>query len=219
MVDNRPEAHSLMRETVFDGSMSVAPHNLGCLLVMLMLVQEPGQAQIHRVLGANLPGQANALTVVWNPSPSPSVAGYAVYWGLSSDSCTNRIAVRSVTNVTLVGFRRNATYHLAVAAYDAAGEESPWSNRIQYSRTPQAIPSMAVTKLSPPQPIVPSGTNPVLRLTFMGQAGGNYRLQATEDFQHWDVLCTTNCEQQQLIVYDLPYSATIPQRFFRLLSE
>src|SRR5262245_46119612 len=107
--------------------MSVAPFNLGWVLVMLMLGESLGQAQIRRSTGPTLPGQANGLTLVWSPSPSPGVVGYALYWGLSEATCTNRIVVRNETKVTLVGFKRKVTYHIAVAAYDATGEESPWS--------------------------------------------------------------------------------------------
>lgn len=201
--------------------MSVGLLNLGWMLALL-LSQQLGQAQIRRMNGATGVGQANTLTVVWNPSPSPGVTGYALYWGLSDDACTNRIVVRNVTSVTLVGFKRSATYYLAVAAYDATGEESPWSNRIQYSRAPvvmPVIPSTTVTNLLQVQRMNLIGATPVMRLSFTGQAGGSYRLQATEDFQHWDVLCLTNCVQQQLVVYDLPYSATTPHCFFRLLQE
>jgi len=201
--------------------MSVAPFNLGWALVMLMLGGELGHAQIRPMTGARLPGQANTLTIVWSPSPSPEVSGYALYWGLSEDSCTNRIALRNVTNVTLVGFKRKLTYHLAVAACDATGDESPWSNRIQYSRTLQMlpIPSNTATNLLQLKQVNVTATNSVIRLSFTGQAGSDYRLQSTEDFQRWDDVCATNCVEPQLVVYDLPYSPTTPHRFFRLLQE
>lgn len=202
--------------------MSVAPLNLGWLLVLLMLGQMLAQAEIRRVTHPNLPSQANELTLVWNPSPSPGVTGYAVYWGLSADSCTNRIAVRNVTSVTLVGFRRRVSYHLAVAAYDATGEESPRSNGIQYSRPPrvmQVAPLFPMTNLLQLQQVNLTSTNPLMRLSFTGRAGGSYRVQTTDDFQHWDLLCVTNCAQQQLVVYDLPYSPATSHRFFRLLEE
>ena len=188
---------------------------------MLMLGQVLGQAQIYRVTGT-IVSQTNALNLVWNPSPSPGVVGYAVYWGLSDDSCTNRIALRNVTSVTLAGFRRRGTYSLAVAAYDASGEESPWSNSIQYSRPPFVMPVLppnTATNLLQLQHMNLTGTNSVLRLSFTGQADVDYQLQATEDFQRWEVLCATNCVEQQLVVYDLPYSATTAGRFFRLVQE
>ena len=186
-----------------------------------MLGEALGQAQIRRMTVARVPGQANTLTIVWEPSPSPEVIGYAVYWGLSEDGCTNRIALSNETAVTLVGFRRRLTYHIAVAAYDATGEESPWSNRIQYSRTSLFMPSppKTVTNLLQLRYVSLSDTNAVIRLSFTGQEGGYYRLQTTQDFQRWDDVSATNCEQPQLIVYDMPYSASTPHRFFRLLQE
>lgn len=200
--------------------MSVRLLNLGWLVVILLLGQELGQAQVLHVIGATLPDQANALTITWNPSPSPEVVGYVVYWGLSDDSCTNRIVLRNVTNVTLVGFRRRATYHLAVAAYDATGEESPWSNQIQYSRVIQLpSPPQTLTNSFKLQPVNLIRTNSMLRLSFTGQAGSNYRLQTTQDFLRWEDFCATNCDQQQLVFYDLPYSATVTHCFFRVLQE
>jgi hypothetical protein len=201
--------------------MSVARFNLGWLFVVLMLGGELGHAQIRRVTGPRASRQANSLTIVWSPSPSPEVIGYALYWGLSPDSCTNRIALRNVTNATLVGFQRRPTYHFAVAGYDASGEESPWSNRIQYSRTPQLMPGPAKTStnLLQLQPVNLTATNAVLRLSFTGQAGGNYRLQTTEDFQTWADIGVTNCVKQQLVVYDLPYARASPRCFFRVLQD
>jgi hypothetical protein len=201
--------------------MSVVRLNLGWVLVILMLGSELSQAQIRRVAGSRASRQANTLTVVWSPSPSPEVIGYALYWGLSPDNCTNRIALRNVTNVTLIGFQRRHTYHFAVAGYDAGGEESPWSNRIQYSRASQSPPTppKTSTNLLQLQQVNPTATNTVLRLSFTGQAGSNYRLQMTKDFQNWDDIGTTNSIKQQLIVYDLPYTPTSPHRFFRVLQE
>lgn len=187
--------------------------NLGWLsVVTLMLDQVLAQAQIRQV--ADGTGQTNTFTIGWRPSPSSSVVGYALYWGFSNESCTNRIAMHNVTNVTLEGIEPNLTYCFAVAAYDATGEESPWSNLIQYSR-----PSIVMPGVLQLQQMNLTATNPVMRLSFTAQAGSNYRLQATEDFQRWKVLSITNCVQQQLVVYDLPYSASIPHRFFRLIEE
>jgi hypothetical protein len=202
--------------------MSLRPLNLGWLLVMLLLGQELVQAQLRRLNRPTLPGQANALTLIWSPSPSPEVVGYSLYWGLSEDSCTNRIVVLNETNATLVGFRRRVTYHLAVAAYDVTGEESPWSNSIQYSRPSlvmPVIPPGTATNLLQLQQVSLTSTNRLIRLSFTAQTDVSYQLQATEDFQRWDDLCTTNCEQPQLVVYDLPYSVTTSHRFFRLLQE
>ncbi|HEX5222392.1 MAG TPA: fibronectin type III domain-containing protein [Verrucomicrobiae bacterium] len=198
--------------------MSVARFNLGWVLVILMLGSEWSHAQIRRETPARATRQANTLTIVWRPSPSPEVIGYALYWGLSADSCTNRVDLGNVTNVTLVGFQRRLTYHFAVAGYDASGEESPWSNQIQYSR-PRTIPTLTLTNRLQLQHVNLTSTNPVLRLSFMGQADVSYQIETTQDFQRWDVLCITNCAQEQLVVYDLPYHPDSPHRFFRLRPE
>jgi hypothetical protein len=197
--------------------MSLAPFNWGW--VMVMLSQLSGQAQIWRAFESGIGNQTNTLTVVWSPSPSPGVAGYALYWGVTSDACTNRLALGNVTNVTLGGFRAKVTYHFAVAAYDQAGDESLWSNAIQYS-LPDASPSRPVPVVLNHlglQAVNHNGTNSMVRLSFVGLAGTSYQLQATEDFKHWEVLLVTNCARRQRIEYDWP--ATGHCRFFRLTPQ
>lgn len=197
--------------------MRQAPFNLGLVVVMLMLGRWPGQAQLYRPLIPPLSGNSNALTVIWEPSPSEQVAGYALYWGVNGSPCTNRIMLRNVTNTTLAGFKPGDTYQLAVAAYDAAGEESPWSNRIEYRRPPKASSTAVVPKLEL-DPIHSSGTNSLLRLGFLGQPGVTYLLQSSEDLRHWVTISTTNCPGEQQVEFKLPFTANVPQRFFRLVQ-
>ena len=68
------------------------------------------------------------VTVGWNASPEPSVAGYHVYVGNSSGQYTDRTAVGNQTSAQ-VEVGQSALY-IAVSAYTAEGLESPLSNEL-----------------------------------------------------------------------------------------
>jgi Fibronectin type III domain len=199
--------------------MSIAPLKLGLLVMVVLLGPLPGRAQLYRLPNSRVGAMTNTLTIVWEPSPSDQVAGYVLYWGLNSDHCTNRIVLRNVTNATLAGFKAKATYHFAVAAYDAAGEESPLSNVIQYSPTPKSAPTTGGTNLIRLQRMDLGSNGSGLRLSFLVEPAARYQVQATADFQDWEVLMTTNCVQQQKVILDLPRPDAVGQRFFRVLRE
>jgi hypothetical protein len=76
---------------------------------------------------------SSTVTLAWNPSADPNLAGYHVYQGVASHTYTNVIQVGPLTNATLSGLTQGATYFFAVTAYDNAGLESAFSNEITYS--------------------------------------------------------------------------------------
>ena len=68
--------------------------------------------------------QADAyISLLWNPSVDPSVAGYKIYYGLASHVYTNSIDGGNVTNAVIAGLSKNTSYYLAATTYDAAGVE------------------------------------------------------------------------------------------------
>ena len=99
------------------------------------------------VAGALLPLPLTPLelitTLAWQASPSPEVAGYAVYYQVGNLPITNRVDVGKALSVTmplLVG----AIHTIYVVAYTADGVESEPSNLLNY--TP---PPITPVKLSP----------------------------------------------------------------------
>jgi hypothetical protein len=59
--------------------------------------------------------------------PLADLAGYYVYYGSSSQSYAERIDVGKVTTYTIHNLSPG-TYYFAVAAYDASGNETDYSN-------------------------------------------------------------------------------------------
>jgi len=81
--------------------------------------------------------------LAWDPSPDAQVVGYRVYFGVASGSYTNSANVGAVTNATITGLVVGTTYFFAATAYNAAGDESVFSNEINY--TPAAPANQAPT--------------------------------------------------------------------------
>jgi hypothetical protein len=90
---------------------------------------------------------AGTLTLAWNGSPSPIVAGYAVFYGEASRTYTSSLNVGSNLTAALTGLTPGLTYYFGVIAYDANGDQSAFSNEIT-NRLP-IIPSIIVQPLTP----------------------------------------------------------------------
>src|ERR1039458_479020 len=73
-----------------------------------------------------------SVTLAWNASTDPSVAGYNVYYGGASGAYTNEISVGNATNATISGLVQGTTYYFAATTYAASGMESPFSSEVSY---------------------------------------------------------------------------------------
>jgi hypothetical protein len=73
-----------------------------------------------------------SVTLAWNPSTDPIVAGYNVYYGGASGTYTNEICAGNATNVTISGLIQGTTYYFAATTYASSGVESPFSSEVSY---------------------------------------------------------------------------------------
>ena len=108
----------------------------------------PGPLSLLLGLGLTL-GQASApaatsVTLAWNTSISPNVAGYHLYYGGQSGVYTNRISTVNPTNAVVTGLVAGRTYYFAAAAHDSAGLESRLSNETSYA-LPLPVPNLPPT--------------------------------------------------------------------------
>ena len=74
---------------------------------------------------------ATSVSLAWNPSASPSATGYRVYYGAVSGVYTTNVDAGDNTNLTISNLTPGGTYYLAVLAYDAYGDVSPFSSEIE----------------------------------------------------------------------------------------
>jgi hypothetical protein len=73
-----------------------------------------------------------SVTLAWNRSSDPTVAGYNVYYGGASGTYTNEISVGNATNVTISGLVQGTTYYFTATTYASSGVESPFSSEVSY---------------------------------------------------------------------------------------
>ena len=80
------------------------------------------------------PGFAQAnVTLAWNPSTNPIVAGYKIYYGGASGNYTNKTSVGTNTSFTVSNLLNGGTYYFAASTYSAAGAESALSSEVSYT--------------------------------------------------------------------------------------
>jgi hypothetical protein len=77
---------------------------------------------------------ASAVTLAWDASPDPDVAGYHLHYGTNgSGSYQVAIDCGNVTTNTVTGLVPGVTYWFVVTAYNTSGLESDPSNEISYT--------------------------------------------------------------------------------------
>jgi fibronectin type 3 domain-containing protein len=152
------------------------------------------------------------IALAWNPSPDANVAGYYVVYGLTADTCTNQLDAGASTNATVYGLQAGVTYYFVVTAYDDNGLESAPSNEIVY--TAQNPPPASPITLQ-----INYNTSAGMNLAFAAPDAGTYQIQATEDFQTWQPLWTTNAAAAGPITFMVADSANYPHRFYRMVKD
>ncbi|MGD0885995.1 MAG: fibronectin type III domain-containing protein [Thermodesulfovibrionales bacterium] len=87
---------------------------------------------------------AGQITLAWNPpttnangTPLTDLAGYIVYYGTAPGNYSQNINVGNVTTSTVSNLTGGTTYYFAVTAYDAAGNQSAYSNQVSATTTGQ----------------------------------------------------------------------------------
>lgn len=92
-----------------------------------------------------------SVTLSWDESPDPAVAGYRLYAGTSSGVYTQTVEVGNSTTTPVSNLIEDTTYFFSVTAYNTSLEESTFSNEVSY-KTPGAPPSQTPTPTPTPCP-------------------------------------------------------------------
>lgn len=117
--------------------------------------------------------EAGLITLAWNPSSSPNIAGYRLHCGVTKGVYIQTIEVGNATSILVSNLVAGKTYFFVVTAYNTIGLESAPSNEISYlvpssSPTPTPAPTGLAQMLSPP----PGSTFSSSSVTFSWRAAG-----------------------------------------------
>ena len=145
-----------------------------------------------------------SVTLTWDPSPSPQVVGYHLYYGAASGNYTNSILTGNATTAIVPGLASGVTCYFAVTAVGADGQESDFSNEVTYR---QQLPAAQLQILS-----VSGGQ---FTLTVAGVAGHTYDIEATPDFTTWTVIGTVTLDASGSLEFTDTNAVNFPQRFYR----
>ena len=120
-----------------------------------------------------------SVTLAWDPSPGPGVAGYRIYYGATSGNYTNSVTVGNVTTSTIPDLVSGAMYFITTKAYNAAGVESLFSNEIFYI-VPGGEATLQITMAVDKQ----------AALVVTGKSGHTYEIETSANLTSWSVVGT-----------------------------
>ena len=98
-------------------------HTLTCIFISVLIVFSLLLATTHDVCAAE-------VTLAWDANPEPSVQGYKVYYGKTSESYSSVLDAGNRTDCVITGLDPGVTYYFACTAYSATGDESNFSGEI-----------------------------------------------------------------------------------------
>lgn len=74
--------------------------------------------------------KVEALTITWDANKEADLAGYKVYYGISSGNYHTNVDVGNQTSYKISGIENNKNHYIAVTAYDTSGNESEYSKEL-----------------------------------------------------------------------------------------
>jgi hypothetical protein len=153
---------------------------------------------------ASVQAQAK-VTLAWNPSTSPIVTGFNIYYGEASGIYTNKTSVGTVTSLTIPNLVIGATYYFAATTFSAAGTESALSSEVSYT-VPMPVSGLQLG-VTPAKQFV---------LTMTGPVGHVYDIQATQDFNTWSVIGTVTVGTNGSFSFTDTNAASFSMCFYRM---
>jgi len=146
-----------------------------------------------------------SVSVGWDPSGDPSVAGYRLHVGPASGNYTASYDVGTNTVYRLTGLKEGQTNYIAVKSYDHNGVEGLPSGEISY-----LVPGLMLAAL-------PSKAGDPMRLSFPVAPGHWYGVQASVDLKNWSTIWqTSTATSNAWVVFQDPQTGSFPSRYYRL---
>lgn len=120
--------------------------------------------------------KAEQVSIAWQKSPEPSVAGYRVYLRTAHEVTPKVIDVGYETTASLRNLEAESKYFCRVTSYTFFGEES--------------LPSEEVSFFTAPKTPTFDNTSDGLQMSLSGKPGGTIDLYESEDMKTWTYVRT-----------------------------
>jgi hypothetical protein len=78
-------------------------------------------------------GHAASVTLAWDDSTDPDLAGYTISYGTSSGNYSINIDAGNVTEYDISSLNEGTTYYFAARAYDYNDNQSDYSAEISHT--------------------------------------------------------------------------------------
>ena len=112
-------------------------------VVSVRLVVALGGAGLLLIGSLEAVRAATTVTLAWDPSGTPGIAGYRLYYGTSSGSYSNSRNIVGGTTTTVVGLAPGQTYYFVITSFNSAGLESLPSNQVSFTASSTGAPNQA----------------------------------------------------------------------------
>jgi len=89
--------------------------------------------------------EAAVVTLAWDLSSSPNIAGYRLYSGTTSGVYSQTSELGNATSTLVSNLVTGKTYFFVVTAYNTMGVESARSNEVSYLAPPTTVPEQMVS--------------------------------------------------------------------------
>jgi hypothetical protein len=155
--------------------------------------------------GVPVTGSGQSLPLAWDPSISPNVAGYIVYYGADGTNFEYSVDVGTNTSYVVCGLQPGETNCFAVIAYNTHGVESPPSNIISY-----IVPGLL--SVAPK-----TGHRSPAIIRFPVAPGHTYQLQASVNLQTWSTIWQSTATNNAWTQFQDVEGANLRMRFYRLV--
>lgn len=118
------------------------------------------------------------IKLSWDPNTESDLAGYKIYYGVSSGSYGSPVNVGNVTSYTLTGLTPGQTYFIAATAFNTLNNESGYSNEVSGAAV-DPVQSYNITSNIPGLQITVDGAIYSSPQTFMWTPGSSHTISVS----------------------------------------
>jgi hypothetical protein len=151
--------------------------------------------------------RASPCTLAWNTCTNSAVSGYAVYYGVTGSTTTNRLDAGLTNQVTFKNFYAFTNYFFCVVAYNASGIESPRSAVMYYT-----APAVSSLKVGYP-------TNGTMKVCFQAGTNTACHIEYSNSIQplQWQTLTSATADVNGNVSIIDPLIGKPPSRYYRVV--